>query len=138
LVFKTSAFNRSATPPAAWIIECCWLSAETVRVLGLPSPRIAAHRVEIEARGPAEFAPRLRHVSVAGGDLPGPTSLDVVWDRAPCRAFEGAQHLEYRRTCSAPEVVDRQPWTRLQVFERGEMAEREVDHVDVVADSGAV
>src|SRR5205807_10289506 len=103
-----------------------------------PAPGVAAHLVDAELRFPAQLPRGERRIGIARGDIAGAPRQYLVGNLLSAGALECLHCLEYRVAAAGAEVHGDRAALLLEVLERGDMPEREVHDVEVIAHAGAV
>mmetsp|Transcript_5051 Transcript_5051/g.14623 ORF Transcript_5051/g.14623 Transcript_5051/m.14623 type:complete len:275 (+) Transcript_5051:199-1023(+) len=119
---------------------CLRLRLVSVRIRRLPLPGILAHFLDAVLRLPFQEIVRQLRVRVHLGDVSGPPIHDAVRNRLA----GGLAHPVHQVQDGDPPAgsqIDRlaaQVGGRVQLFESGHVAPRQVHHVNVIPDTGAV
>ena len=111
---------------------------ESVRIVLLPVPGVAAHILDAVFSLPAQFALGLGGIAVAGGNVARTAGLDAVGHVDAVDLDEGLHHVEHGIAVTGADIVDGDALLALNALKSSHMSLGQIDHVDVVAHAGAV
>src|SRR5688572_21651667 len=109
-----------------------------MRILRLPSPGIAARRVQVETALPAELAGGERNIGVARGDVARPTRYEFNRNGFARGSLEGLHRFEHRVAAPRSQVHRDRALAAVEESQRGHVPAGKVHDVHIVADSGAI
>jgi hypothetical protein len=116
-----------------------WLLSIPLRIVLCPLPQIRTRILKSQLSLPVQLLVGERRVSRQIQDIAVPSWSNLVCKISSDDMAECLDHLEYSGTTSTAQVPCLDTGLLFaQVVERLEMAAREVEHVDVIADRGAV
>src|SRR5882672_4168862 len=104
----------------------------------LPAPGIGAHGLDAALRAPAQQRVGQRRIGVALRDVARAACDDAVRYLATAHFGEGTYHLENTVAATGAEVDREHPGAAFQRIERGRVAAREIDDMNVVTHPGSI
>ena len=116
------------------------LLLESVWIMALPTPAILAHLLNAAFSLPAEFLGGEGRIGPALCDVARTARANLVWDWTARSLLERLDDLQHAVAMACAEVVNLEAELRirLELFDRLEVANGEVNDVDVVANASTV
>src|SRR6266700_21850 len=109
----------------------------TVGILQLPTPMVRTHLLQRLGRFPAKRIHRKGRVGIADGDITGTALPDFIGDRSPAHRLKCTNDLHNAAAVTSAKI-DRKHTGLSQLTQGTQMPGCEIDHMNEVADSGAV
>ncbi len=128
----------SGFPPVSPFGDTALLFPVSVRIHGLPAIGIPAHLIQTVLCVPAQHFTRQRRIGIAGIDIAGTARLNPVRHVPSGSGFKRLDNVQNGVTHTGADVVRLHPGDGTGTVQRHEMRPRQIYHVDIVADTGAV
>ena len=110
-----------------------WLFFESVRIVLLPVPAVAAHFFDAEFSLPTQFSFCLGWVAIASSDVTRTTWLDGIRNRNTIGFFECLHYIQYRVTMACTDIVDSDTLVFIDSLQSSYVSTGKVNYVDIVA-----